>query len=244
MLIQRILYVKQIFLTAFNSSNTCERDHPSQYGAEQVHQSVYQIEKKWLTVQYRRALDVCICATATVHRPRQPAIKKKSSFQNFSQKWNFPENRATYVNMKPASMSLANIGNLIQWIKCTEYSCASCGADKERDLTPGLSFDNGTFKFAGNQASGLIRMDHYAIVCAQAAHRCTRLHRIMALIGGEHHQFTGQALRSVLFVIGEHPMTGRQKCVQIWNRTARCQNRIATIPADDFAHFRQHNRFH
>lgn len=40
-------------------------------------------KKNGLTVQCRRVLDVCIYATATVHRPMQPAIKKKSCFQYF-----------------------------------------------------------------------------------------------------------------------------------------------------------------
>lgn len=158
-------------------------------------------------------------------------------FQMFRNRW-------THVNMEPAAMSLANIGNLNQWIECAEHSCASCGTDKEWDLSHGLSFDNRTLKFAGNHASRFVRMDHDAIVCAQTTNGCARFHRVMALIGCEHHQFTGQTLRSVLFVVREHPMTGRQKRVQIRNRTAWRQNRIAAIPSDDFTHFRQHNRFH
>lgn len=151
---------------------------------------------------------------------------------------------STYINMEPASMSLANICNLLQWIERTEYSCASRGTNEERNLALCLSFNNGTFQFGRNQASSLIRMDHDAIVCAQTGNSCARLHRVMALIGCEHHQFARQALRSVFLVVREHPMTGRQKCVQIRDRTARCENRVATIPADDFSHFRQHNRFH
>lgn len=151
---------------------------------------------------------------------------------------------STHVNMEPASILLANVSNIWKRIECSEHRGTGCCRHKEWNLADILGRSNGSFQFAGNHAARLVRWDHDAIVCAQAADSRARFHRVMALVGRKHDQFAGQAFGSVLLVFREHAMACGQERVQIGNGTARCQDRITAIPANDFAHFAEHNVLH
>lgn len=150
----------------------------------------------------------------------------------------------THVDMHPQFVSLANVRNLVQRIECTQYRRSGRCRHEKRNLTACLALNDLSLQFAGNHAAMLIGRNHDAIIGAETANRSARLHRIMTLIAGEHDQFTGQTFRTVLLVVGEHAMSGRQEGVQIRNGAAGCQNRIATVPADNFAHLRQNDGLH
>lgn len=146
--------------------------------------------------------------------------------------------------MEPASVLLANVSNVRERIEGAEHSGAGCGRHKEGDLADGLGRGNGALQFAGNHAARLVRRDHDAVVGAEAADGRARFHRVVALVGREHDQLAGQALGSVLLVLGEHAMACGQERVQIGDGAARCEDRVAAIPADDFAHLAEHNALH
>lgn len=199
----------------------------------------------WLTVRCQSNVDDDVFVTTANHLPKQPANSIRNySFLFFSIQLQLAKSRNTYINMEPKTISLANVTDFYQWIECTKNSCASRCTDIEWNFTFCFVSDNFAFKFTGNHAAIFVRFDHNAIVGTQTTNGSAWFHRIMTLVGRKHDQFARQTLVAVLLVAWEHSMTSRKESVQIRDRTAWRKNWVATIPTDDFAHFRQNNVFH
>lgn len=151
---------------------------------------------------------------------------------------------ATHIDVHPAVVLLADIGNGIDIIECSQHSCAGRGVDKERNVALGLALQYEALQLGGDHLAVLVGWHHDAVVSAEAADSSARLDRVMALVRCEHDQGAGQANRTVLLVVGEHLVARRQEGIQIGNGAARRQNRVSARPADYLTHFGEHHVLH
>ena len=87
----------------------------------------------------------------------------------------------THVNVEPAVVLLADIGNFLDGIEGADDRGAGRRVHEEGYVALGLALDYQLLEALGYHAAALVARHHHAVVGAEAAYGRARAHRVVAL---------------------------------------------------------------